>query len=315
MNVERTTSSHRHRVRSASRAIAAFAVASIGLAAATSVSAATLDRIKESGHIKFGYLDSAPPLSYKNKDGTAEGYGITLCEHIADAVKTQLGLSQLTVDWVPVTLEDRLQQVKQGNIDLLCTPTIETLSRRQEVSFSVSVFAGGNRAVVRADAAAALRNALAEHPDAKPVWRGSPAAKLLENTTFAVVSGTTTEAWLKERAATFQVNAKVTPVADYRSGLHELADGKVSVFFGDRALILGAMDDATRPKLAILNRLFTHEQSALALARGDEDFRLAVDSALSQLYASDGFADLVKKWAGSYDDRASAYFQWMTLGQ
>ncbi len=315
MKVERSTSSHSHRAWSASRAIAGFAVVCISLAAANSAAAATLDRIKESGHIKFGYLDSAPPFSSRGGGGAVEGYGVALCNEIAGQVKTQLGLAQLTVDWVQVTLENRLQQVQQGNIDLLCTPTVETLSRRQEVSFSIPVFAGGNRAVLRADAAEALRNALSERPSTKPVWRGSPAAKLLENTTFAVVSGTTTEAWLKERAATFQVNAKITPVADYRSGLHELADGKVSVFFGDRALILGAMDDATRPKLTVLNRLFTHEQSALALARGDEDFRLAVDRALSQLYASDGFADLVKKWAGSYDDRARTYFQWSTLGQ
>lgn len=313
MQVERSTTSPSHRVWSASRAIATFAVVCIGLAAANSVSAATLDRIKESGHIKFGYIAEAAPFTSKSAAGAAEGYGVALCNEIAEQVKTKLGLPQLTVDWVQVTIEDRLQQVQQGNVDLLCTPTIETLGRRQDVSFSLPVFAGGNRAVLRKDASEALRTALADHPATKPVWRGSPAAKVLENTTFAVVSGTTTEAWLKERAATFQVNAKIVPVADYRSGLHELVDRKVSVFFGERSLVESALDDTTRPNVMILGRLFTHEQAALALARGDDDFRLVVDGALSQLYGSDGFADMVKKYFGAFDERARTYFQWNTL--
>jgi polar amino acid transport system substrate-binding protein len=135
-----------------------------------------LDRIKESGHIKLGYLVDARPFSFRNETGVADGYAVTLCQQVAEQVKKQLALPQLTVDWVPVTLDSRLREVQQGGIDLLCTPTSVTLTRRQEVSFSIPVFAGGNRAVLRADAPAALREALAETPSTKPVWRGSPAA-------------------------------------------------------------------------------------------------------------------------------------------
>ena len=119
------------------------------------------------------------------------------------------------------------------------------------------------------------------------MWRGQPAAKVLKGTTFAVVAGTTSETWLKSRRATLQVDARIVPVVDYRSGLQQLRDGKVDVFFGERSLVLGAMSDKEREELVILDRLFTHEPAALALARGDEDFRLLVDRALSQFYASD----------------------------
>ena len=111
--------------------------------AAVPAAAATLDRIRESGSIKLGYLADARPFSYRNEAGAAEGYAVALCQQVADQVKKGLALPSLRVDWVPVTPDDRLSDVQQGNVDLLCAPTSATLARRQDVSFSIPIFAGG----------------------------------------------------------------------------------------------------------------------------------------------------------------------------
>ena len=87
---------------------------------------------------------------------------------------------------------------------------------------------------MRADSPPALREALAEKPSVKPVWRGSPAATVLGQSTFAVVSGTTSESMLKSRLNTFQIDAKVVSVPDYRTALQQLREGKAQVVFGDR---------------------------------------------------------------------------------
>jgi polar amino acid transport system substrate-binding protein len=314
MQVERIEASRGHLSWLAARAIAILSVVPVTLAAATA-SAATLDRIRETGGIKLGYLTDARPFSTRNEAGAAEGYAIALCQEVADQVKKGLALPSLRVDWVPVTPDDRLSDVQQGNIDLLCAPTSATLARRQDVSFSIPIFAGGNRAVVRANAPVALRDALGESKSPRAVWRGSPAAKVLKGTTFAVVGGTTSDTWLKSRRTALQVDARIVPVVDYRSGLQQVRDGEVDVFFGERSLVLGAMSDPEREDLVILDRLFTHEPLALALARGDEDFRLLVDRALSRLYASDRFGDLYKRWYGEFDDKARTYFIWNTPGE
>jgi len=314
MQVERIEASRGHLSWLAARAIAILSVVPVTLAAATA-SAATLDRIRETGGIKLGYLTDARPFSTRNEAGAAEGYAIALCQEVADQVKKGLALPSLRVDWVPVTPDDRLSDVQQGNIDLLCAPTSATLARRQDVSFSIPIFAGGNRAVVRANAPVALRDALGESKSPRAVWRGSPAAKVLKGTTFAVVGGTTSDTWLKSRRTALQVDARIVPVVDYRSGLQQVRDGEVDVFFGERSLVLGAMSDPEREDLVILDRLFTHEPLALALARGDEDFRRLVDRALSRLYASDRFGDLYKRWYGEFDDKARTYFIWNTPGE
>ena len=283
--------------------------------AAVPASAATLDRIRETGTIRLGYLADARPFSFRNEAGAAEGYAVALCQQVAEQVKNGLAQPGLRVEWVPVTPDERLSDVQQGNIDLLCAPTSATLTRRQDVSFSIPIFAGGNRAVVRSDAPASLREALGETRTTRAVWRGSPAAKVLKGTTFAVVAGTTSETWLKSRRTALQVDARIVPVADYRAGLQQVLDGKADVFFGERSVVMGAMSDSERQRLVVLDRLFTNEPLSLALARGDEDFRLLVDRSLSQLYASSAFGDLYKQWHGQFDDRTRTYFIWNTPGE
>jgi polar amino acid transport system substrate-binding protein len=312
MRFERSATPRSLRVRLASPAVAAVV---FGLLGAMSASGATLDRIRESGHLRLGYLADARPFSYRAESGAAEGYAVELCQKVAEQVKADLRLADLAVDWVQVSPDDRLREVQAGGIDLLCAPMTATLGRRQDVSFSIPVFASGVRAALRADAPAALRQALGDTPSTRPVWRGSPAAKLLEKKSFAVVSGTTTEGWLASRLDSFQIDARTVPVPDYRTGLQQLTEGKVDVLFGDRSAMLGAMDADTTRKVTILDRLLTHEPLALPLARGDEDFRLAVDRALAALYSSGDFPELYRRSFGGFDDGTRAFFLWNTPTQ
>jgi putrescine:ornithine antiporter len=292
-------------------------VAVVAAAFATSpAAAATLDRIKETGHIRFGFLRDAPPFSIGAEGAAPDGYAVSLCKSVADNIKRDLALPGLTIEWVPLAANERLTAVHKGKIDLLCAPMSETLGRREHASFSIPIFAGGNRAAVRADAPAALRNVLSESRPTKPVWRGTPAANVLESTKLAVVGGTTGETWLNERAKTLQVNAHIERVPDYATALRELVAGDVDVVFGDRLVMLGALqalDQKTRSNVVILDRMFTHEHAGLALEHGDDDFRVLVDRALSRIYASPEFAALYSKWCGEFDERARTFFVWNTL--
>jgi putrescine:ornithine antiporter len=131
--------------------------------------------------------------------------------------------------------------------------------------------------------------------------------------TFAVVTGTSSEKWLEGRRQKLGVDAKVEPVADYHTGMRLLQERKVDAFFGDGTLILAAIDPAARKSYTILDRQFTREPYALGLAHGDDEFRGAVDRALSRIYASPDFPKLYAKWFGAYDDKTDTFFQWITI--
>ena len=64
------------------------------------------------------------------------------------------------------------------------------------------------------------------------------------------------------------------------------------------------MDESAARKTSCLDRMFTHESLALAQARGNDDFRLLVDRALSEFYDSAEFRDLYAKWFGAFDGDA-----------
>src|SRR4051794_25963476 len=120
-------------------ALVIFATAA-QLTGAASSAAATLDRIKESGKLTLGYRTDASPFSFQDTSGGAAGYSVALCKRVADQVKADLALQSLSVEWVPVKLEERFDVLEQGKVDLLCGADTETLDRRKQVSFSLPIF-------------------------------------------------------------------------------------------------------------------------------------------------------------------------------
>jgi putrescine:ornithine antiporter len=274
----------------------------------------TFARIKESGRINFGYRTDARPFAYRDESGTPAGYGVALCARIADAAKAELALPALAVTWVPVTSADRVRAVTEGKVDVLCDGETETLARRKDVSFSIPIYAGGVSALLRSDAPSGLRDVLTRGRQASGVfWRASP-AEILERQTFSVVNGTSAARWLPERAATLQIDAKVVPVDSYDAGVKRVLDRGSQVLFGDRAILQeAARRSASARDLVVLDRRFTFEKVALALARDDDDFRLLVDRTLSRAFRSADFKDVYGKWFGAPGDFAREFFQWNAL--
>jgi ABC-type amino acid transport substrate-binding protein len=280
----------------------------------SAAAAGTLARIRDAGRIKIGYRTDARPFSYRDESGQAAGYTVTLCQQIADAAKGEPGLSSLTAEWVPVTVDDRFQALTQGQIDLLCGAETVTLARRSEVSFSIPIFPGGIGVLVRTDAPARLREVLSGRGQPyRPIWRAS-AAQVLQARAFTAIEGTTSEKWLTERIKELQVIAGISRVSGYDEGIQGVLDRRSDAFFAERAVLLDATRrHAAARDLVVLDRLFTYEPLALAFGRGDEDFRLLVDRTLSRLYGSGGMGGLYTKWFGEPDSSTLSFFRWNTL--
>ena len=55
----------------------------------------TLERIRSTGKIVLGYRPDAAPMSYRDASGQPGRYSVTLCNKVADAMKSELSLSSL----------------------------------------------------------------------------------------------------------------------------------------------------------------------------------------------------------------------------
>jgi ABC-type amino acid transport substrate-binding protein len=314
MQCARLDRPHGFRVRIAILAIASLAAAVLQIAWAATTWAATLDRVRQAGKLTLGYRADARPFSYRDETGNADGYAVALCKQIAEQLKTEQGLSTLTVEWVPVTGEDQFKAVQDNKVDLLCGAA-ETLVSRKDVDFSIPIFPGGIGALLRADAPVGLKEVLSGRPPSGPLWRGYP-AQVLEKQVFSVVAGTPSEKWLHDRLNEFQLTAKVVPVEGYDAGIQSVLDRSSNVFFADRSILLDAAKRSpSAGDLTVLERQFTYAPLALALERNDADFRLVVDRTLSQFFGSDEFHSLYVKWFGKPDESAATFFRQSTLSE
>jgi len=229
-------------------------------------------------------------------------------------VKAELGLSSLKVDWVPVAVDDQLAAVQQHQVDAMCGAVSVTLSRRKQVDFSLPIFPGGVSVAVRKDVPNQLRAILEGHAQTyNATWR-AVALNILREQVFSAVAGTSAEQWIKQRGKELDVHSRLTPVPTYDAGLTAVADRKVNAFFGERAILLDAVQaNPAYDDLTVIDRQFTYEPLALPLPRGDQDFRLLVDSTVSELYGSKQFTSTYHKYFGEPDTTAITFFRWNAL--
>jgi len=274
----------------------------------------TLDRIRQSGTVRLGYYADAGPFSYQDEGGRPAGYAIELCKEIAKDIKRELQAPSMAVEFVLVTGADRYTLLQQGKLDLLCGPSVETFARRAQVSFSAPIFVGGLGALVRADAPAQIRETLAgREAPYRPQWRGS-VMLALQKRTFSAVPGTTSMTWLSGKLDEFKIDAKIVPVENYKAGVQHVLDRSTDVLFGERSILLdAAKNSSASTDLLVLDRRFTFEPMAFALARDDDDFRLLVDHSLSSLSRSGEAQTFYKKFFGEPDENMLAFFRMNTL--
>jgi ABC-type amino acid transport substrate-binding protein len=285
-------------------------------AQAVKPSTETLARVRQAGTLRLGYYPSARPFSYQDEAGKPAGYAVSLCQEIAKDMKAELGLSNLAIEFVSVTTADRYDLLQQGKIDLLCGPSVETLARRKEIAFSVPIYPAGVGALMRADAPSYMRDALlyGQAPN-RPQWRAS-LAQALQRKTFSAVTGTMVLTWLNTKQNELKIESKIVPVESDAAGVQRVLDRSTDVLFGERAVLQDAAKRSpSAGNLIVLDRIFTYEPVALALARGDEDFRLFVDRSLSRLYQTGAIQTFYKKFFGEPGESIQTFFRLSAISE
>ena len=256
-----------------------FLLALLGLS--LPAGAQTLDKIRKSGTITLGYIDGAAPFSFVDGNGNPQGYSVELCGVVADGVARQLKREGLKVRWVKLTIQDRIEAVRSGKVDLECSTTTWTLTRQKLVDFSLMTFLDGGSLLVKSE---------------------SEATRLIDmkGKRIAVISGTTTERALRAALARRQVPAELVSIKTRDEGLTLLREGQVDALASDRTALIGVvvMSGSGRGVFKLLDQDFSVEQYALMLRRNDSDWRLAVNSELARIYRSGAIEEIYGRWLG-----------------
>ncbi len=242
----------------------------------------TLDQIRSSKTLRIAYDPDAPPFSYIAPGSSAtaapQGYSVDLCRAVADQFKEQLKIPDLKVAYVAVNSVNRFDTIVDNKADLLCEASTATLSRRTKVDFSIPIFIDGASFAIGPN--------------------GPRDVKQLAGKKVAVLPGTTTEQELRRALTGTQVNAELVLVKTNQEGIDLLAKGQVAAYFADRATLTFLLrKEKEAASLLMADTYLSIEPIALALRRGDSDFRLAVDTALSHIYRR---GEIVQVFKGAF---------------
>lgn len=240
----------------------------------------TLQKIRNQGFVTLGYIDGAAPFSYVDGNGDPQGYSVDLCRAVAEGLGAQLKRKNLKTRWVKLTIQNRIDAVRRGRVDLECSTTTWTLGRQTLVDFSLVTFVDGASVLAKA---------------------ATDVSRLVDfkGKRIAVISGTTTERVLREALGRHMIAAEVVSVKTRDEGLALLNQSQVDGLASDRTALIGLVaKSAGGGVFKLLDEDFSIEPYALMLPRGDYDLRLSVNRVLAQLYRSGEIRPIYDRWLG-----------------
>jgi glutamate/aspartate transport system substrate-binding protein len=248
----------------------------------------TLTKIKRTGAVSLGFTETSAPFSSVGAGGVPQGYSIDLCLRITDAIKKDLSLSQLDVKWAKVTAENRIAAVANGAVDIECGTTTKTLSRMAQVDFSLLTFLDGGSLLVTT---ASGINKLTDLPGKR----------------VAVIPTTTTERAMHNIIKRLSLqNVTLVSVKDHAEGMVAIDAGRIDAYASDRTLLVGlGATSKDRTKLRVLDDFISYEPYAFMIRRGDANFQLAVNRALTRLYRNAEVVPIYEKWFGPFPEGGS----------
>jgi ABC-type amino acid transport substrate-binding protein len=262
--------------------------------------AQTIDQISATKSIRIGFVAGQAPFASREGGAAPAGYAIDLCGVVAEAIGRSVEGAK--PEYVETTIAEAFDAVAAGKIDLLCGAISVTLSRRQLVDFSEPTFVTGMSALLRKDSPRDLRELFMGERTVSPPR--SPEMRPFASSRIGVRAGTVTETVLRRAVTDGKYGAEILTFDTHAAGVAALVSRQIDAYFGDRALLFGSL--AAMPgasDLFVANRLLTRELYGIGMRRGDPEFRLLVDRALSEFYAKPEFSALLTRYFG---DQASA---------
>jgi glutamate/aspartate transport system substrate-binding protein len=260
----------------------------IGLALAAAFCAAqanaeeltgTLKKVKETGVITIGYRDSSIPFSYLDDNQKPVGFAIDICYKIVDAVKRELKLDKLEVEFNPLTSSSRIPLLANGTIDLECGSTTNNPERQKQVAFTNTHFLTATRFVSKKTS---KLNSIED----------------LKGKSVASTSGTTNIKQLTEANAARSLGLNIIPAKEHAESFLLVETDRAVAAVLDDILLASFVAGSKDPDAYVISTdaFSKPEPYGVMLRKDDPAFKKVVDDATAALYQSAEGQRLYDKW-------------------
>jgi glutamate/aspartate transport system substrate-binding protein len=188
---------------------------------------------------------------------------------------------------VPVDTQTRFQVITDGVADMECGSTTVSLSR-MKLDFSSLIYAESTGVLVSTKLGAFGFDGMA-------------------GKRLGVIAGSTNARAIRDQLARRKLAATLIEFRDRQEGVAALARREIDGFATDKLVLLALAQAAAMHDYVLLPDDLSFEPFAIVLPRGDYEFRLAVNSALAQVFRSGEVVELYTKYFTGLAQRPSAW--------
>lgn len=229
----------------------------------------TLAEVKKRGVLVAGVKDSLAPFGCRDeKTGEIVGYDVDFVNALAKRLGVKVALK-------PVTSEDRIQRLKDGDVDLLAATMTKTRERAQQVDFSHAYFLTGQKFIAK-------KFKVFDFKD-------------LEKRKVGTVKGSTSETNLRKEVPA----ALVVLFDDYPQAMKALEEGELDAITTDEPLLAALLASSPKKDQLEIPRLqISVEPYGLAMRKGDRKLVELVDKSLLDMEKSGEAKKIFDRWFG-----------------
>src|SRR3954464_6774748 len=249
-------------------ALLTISVAAAALALPAAAQEGTLKKVRDSGSITIGHRDASIPFSYYDDKQQVVGYAVDLCHRIVDAVKSELKMPNLKVNYQLVTSQTRIPLMANGTIDLECGSTTNNLTRQKQVAFAPVTFITGTKLLVKKS------SKIKSYKD-------------LRNKTVVVTQGTTNERVIKALSDKDNLNIKFLNAKDHAESFLTVESGRAVAFAMDDILLYGLVAKAKAPKdFEVVGDYLSYDPYGIMFRNNDDAFGVVVRKAVARFFGT-----------------------------
>jgi len=238
----------------------------------------TLKKIKDTGVVKIGHRDASIPFSYLDDKQQPIGYGVDICLKIVDAIKAELKMPNLKVEFVPVTSQTRIPILTGGNIDMECGSTTNSVERQKQVAFAPTYFMTGTKIIAK------RLTFLKDYDD-------------LKGKTVVFTQGTTNERAMKKYDDEKKLGINFIPSKDHAESFLAVETGRAVAFPMDDILLYSLRASAKIPnEYEIIGDFLSDDPYGIMMRKDDPAFKKLVDNTVIGIYKSGEINKIYAKW-------------------
>lgn len=238
----------------------------------------TLAKMQAKHKLVMGVRSGSGLLSYALGNGVFAGLHPDLCTQILRRIAKKRGITDLDIQYLSVTSNNRLLLMSNGSLDIECGSTTNNRERQEAVAFALTTYVTAVRLAVKKDS-------------------GINSLKDLNGKTVATTTGTTASQLLKQYQKAHGVRFKQVFGKDHIDSFLLLDSDRAQAFVMDDYILSGNISNARDPsEYRILEDVLAVEPIAIMLPKGDEAFKRAVDSEIRVMFEDGSYLATYNKW-------------------